>query len=135
MARSWFPELMRFESRPERKKAWRAAYHPVLKSLRYWLIAIATQLVGQVVFRALGSQCAGWLEFTRGWAPFVAPGVGAGIAAALTLWLVRKRVQRNLREHLNDCGQPVCLHCGYDLTGNTSGRCPECGRRAGRQDG
>ncbi len=21
----------------------------------------------------------------------------------------------------------VCLHCGYDLTGNTSGTCPECG--------
>ena len=21
-----------------------------------------------------------------------------------------------------------CNHCGYDLTGNTSGRCPECGR-------
>jgi hypothetical protein len=22
----------------------------------------------------------------------------------------------------------VCHHCGYDLTGNTSGRCPECGQ-------
>ncbi len=21
----------------------------------------------------------------------------------------------------------LCRHCGYDLTGNTSGRCPECG--------
>ncbi len=21
----------------------------------------------------------------------------------------------------------LCLHCGYNLTGNTSGRCPECG--------
>lgn len=24
-----------------------------------------------------------------------------------------------------------CLHCGYNLTGNVSGRCPECGREAG----
>lgn len=24
-----------------------------------------------------------------------------------------------------------CLECGYDLTGNTSGRCPECGMREG----
>lgn len=22
----------------------------------------------------------------------------------------------------------TCFQCGYDLTGNTSGRCPECGR-------
>jgi hypothetical protein len=22
----------------------------------------------------------------------------------------------------------LCLHCGYDLTANTSGVCPECGR-------
>lgn len=26
-----------------------------------------------------------------------------------------------------------CVHCGYDLTGNTSGRCPECGERCGTQ--
>jgi len=24
----------------------------------------------------------------------------------------------------------LCSACGYDLTGNTSGRCPECGRPA-----
>lgn len=24
-------------------------------------------------------------------------------------------------------GQPHCRNCGYDLTGNASGRCPECG--------
>ena len=25
----------------------------------------------------------------------------------------------------------VCLKCGYNLTGNVSGRCPECGRPIG----
>lgn len=24
-------------------------------------------------------------------------------------------------------GQFVCMRCGYDLTGNETGRCPECG--------
>jgi tRNA(Ile2) C34 agmatinyltransferase TiaS len=23
----------------------------------------------------------------------------------------------------------ICANCGYDLTGNASGRCPECGAR------
>lgn len=32
------------------------------------------------------------------------------------LWLMRRRV-----------GPGHCAHCAYDLTGNTSGVCPECG--------
>ncbi len=28
---------------------------------------------------------------------------------------------------------PVCGTCGYCLTGNVSGRCPECGTRVGRR--
>ena len=27
----------------------------------------------------------------------------------------------------------VCVRCGYDLTGNTSGTCPECGETAPKQ--
>jgi hypothetical protein len=27
--------------------------------------------------------------------------------------------------------EPRCRKCGYDLTGNVSGTCPECGTRAG----
>ncbi|GMU84537.1 MAG: hypothetical protein AMXMBFR47_44060 [Planctomycetota bacterium] len=29
--------------------------------------------------------------------------------------------------HLRRPGAGACKHCGYDLTGNVSGRCPECG--------
>ncbi len=25
-------------------------------------------------------------------------------------------------------GEPICTACGYNLTGNVSGKCPECGR-------
>ena len=47
-----------------------------------------------------------------------------------TLWLVSGallivsliRHRRRWRS-----GPPSCLRCGYNLTGNTSGRCPECG--------
>lgn len=49
------------------------------------------------------------------------------IGAALSLpWLPRRirawRAGRRFRHGL-------CMTCGYDLTGNTSGICPECGKR------
>ena len=45
-----------------------------------------------------------------------------------TLWVYRRRIERVLRERLLELGIPVCLHCGYDLRGQTVPRCPECGR-------
>jgi hypothetical protein len=46
--------------------------------------------------------------------------------------LVRRRAAlRALRERLRELGVRVCLHCGYNLTGNVSGVCPECGERTG----
>jgi predicted amidophosphoribosyltransferase len=44
------------------------------------------------------------------------------------LWLNRKRIQRSLRQQLLTAGIPICIACGYDLTANESGRCPECGK-------
>ena len=34
-----------------------------------------------------------------------------------------------LRKQLRRRKKGLCLKCGYDLTGNTSGACPECGER------
>ncbi len=41
--------------------------------------------------------------------------------------LFRSRIRRRLREQLVAKDVPVCLHCGYDLSGQTVARCPECG--------
>jgi uncharacterized paraquat-inducible protein A len=38
--------------------------------------------------------------------------------------------RRSLREQLVARGMQLCLHCGYDLRGQVSPRCPECGRAA-----
>jgi hypothetical protein len=51
----------------------------------------------------------------------ITAGIGMFIAA---LHVVGRRASLKLRFTRN----PVCLSCGYDLTGNLSGRCPECGR-------
>ena len=40
------------------------------------------------------------------------------IPTALLLWLDRRRIRRG-----------HCWKCGYNLRGNVSGRCPECGRK------
>ena len=61
----------------------------------------------------------------RGWTlrgyPLWMPFVGALIPAVIA-W---KRLRRPLPGH--------CRKCGYDLTGNTSGTCPECGRKTDAQ--
>jgi hypothetical protein len=37
----------------------------------------------------------------------------------INMWLARKHIATELPGH--------CSRCGYDLTGNVSGQCPECG--------
>ena len=49
------------------------------------------------------------------WIPFL-------LIALPTAWLWH-RDRRRIRPG-------CCLRCGYDLTGNTSGVCPECGEKA-----
>jgi len=52
------------------------------------------------------------------WVPLLLLSVYPGTQAALLL----RRRRRHRPGH--------CQHCGYDLTGNVSGRCPECGATA-----
>jgi hypothetical protein len=37
------------------------------------------------------------------------------------IWLIQKR------RHTRFLNRSICRSCGYNLTGNTSGVCPECG--------
>lgn len=37
------------------------------------------------------------------------------------------RVRAEIRRQLNALAIPTCVSCGYDMTGNASGVCPECG--------
>jgi hypothetical protein len=125
---SWFPELRRVETRAARRELWRAAFHPVLKSPTYWLIALVAQVGVQSIFRFAGVRCGHWVGIGHVVMTYAATGAGAAVAAGLTVWLVRNRLTRNLRRELIERGLPTCLVCGYDLTGNVSGTCPECGK-------
>ncbi len=64
------------------------------------------------------SSLRGWMVWAPHW-PFA---MLFGVAPAAR-WRARRR--RLLTEHRRTHG--LCLGCGYNLTGNTSGNCPECG--------
>jgi hypothetical protein len=75
---------------------------------------------------------AGWI--LARWAPgrlvMAAP---LRMLAILTLWLVAAlAVWFRFGKSTPDDGR--CKRCGYDLTGNLSGRCPECGTATRQRD-
>ena len=49
---------------------------------------------------------------------------------SLLAFLFRRRLRRSIWNQLAQLAMRTCLDCGYDLTGNTSGVCPECGGKA-----
>ncbi len=70
-----------------------------------------------LIITTLPATAAGALMFPSPLVAFI-PGVTFLIGMAV------------LRTRLPDLPQfPQCLNCGYNLTGNTSGTCPECGSR------
>lgn len=48
---------------------------------------------------------------------------GLGCAGAIGLWMGYRQHKGKRQDH----HYGICSKCGYDLTGNVSGRCPECG--------
>jgi predicted RNA-binding Zn-ribbon protein involved in translation (DUF1610 family) len=68
-------------------------------------------------------------EYWQTWYVFVDPGRDApafgGIAVVVSLLMLFLVT----RQFNSADGPPECYQCGYDLTGNVSGVCPECGRR------
>lgn len=45
----------------------------------------------------------------------------------LFCWHGRRWMRKYLRTYLNEHGIPICMNCGYDLRGQVSPSCPECG--------
>jgi hypothetical protein len=56
----------------------------------------------------------------------VAIAIFASLVATAVVGMVW--IPSELANDLWDRAENACLQCGYDLTGNQSGRCPECGQ-------
>lgn len=68
--------------------------------------------------------------YGRGVAPYGMLIYFVGLPAALLLLVTSLFLLGRLKLHSDadaDSDYPLCLACGYNLTGNTSGCCPECG--------
>jgi predicted Zn-ribbon and HTH transcriptional regulator len=99
----------------------------VLRTVAISLIAAVAMWLAPMFFQAY-------------WKPTTLQQVLSGVLAFLTFNLLLlaiiswsaghindKRYRRALRIELTGAGFPTCEQCGYDLTGNLSGICPECG--------
>jgi len=75
----------------------------------------------------------GWATWTRmlAWPSDLPPGTGSG---TIPMWMILAAT--GIPAYLlwrSDRRRPLgqCAKCGYDLTGNASGVCPECGQSTG----
>ncbi len=100
--------------------------------------------IGWRMARLRGRRLAGWTisgagidaaydaaigaSLIAGWLPHV---VAAGAIALFIAALTAIGRRWSLRSRFTD-GR-ACLHCGYDLAGNVSGICPECGAATARR--
>jgi len=60
-----------------------------------------------------------WTVSCAAWFPFALSLAFATLVGGRTYYRYRRRRSSRLHGH--------CVKCGYDLAGNLSGRCPECG--------
>jgi len=125
-----FPDLLRVEDAYDRDRVWGVAtkesglgwvlpivaYAPVFPwayvavNLRLSLAAMMLVMVPAFMVVSMGAQ-------------------------SLAVFRFRRKLDRSIWGQLRERSVPVCIHCGYDLTGNASGVCPECGRGLGGAGG
>lgn len=122
-----FPELELFEDATAAQAALHRAKNAVLRNVRRWLALMCFIIAVGVVIGLLFV----WLRRAVGIDPSWTGGASGGVSGATGViavqYLFRRPIQQQLRTQLNQQGRPVCMKCGYNLRGNVSNRCPECG--------
>ena len=82
---------------------------------------------------SIGRPPEGILCAEPGWFPQGALIIPVWLVAAMFLaypiWISTFQARRQLRLARDRSEHGLCVRCSYDLTGNVSGACPECGRK------
>jgi hypothetical protein len=124
--RRLIPELLRCRSDREREELWQKFHrHDLFRNL------LTVSVVSALICGCLGLLWRRWVSpLGVAGSPWVI-GVAcwfAAMAVVLGFNCLRVRPYRRfLRAELHARGVAICRQCGYDLTGNVSGVCPECG--------
>lgn len=128
-ASRYYPELARFPSAEAAREARSKWYQMMYRRPGFWLALIGYAVLAALVLASIFIALRRWVQFSSTViSVVVASFVSASSMIAVT-GIYRHRFRRFLRRELLALGVPICLECGYDLTCNTSHRCPECGKR------
>ncbi len=128
-----YPELARFASDEDRAAAFEAFSQGLTHRRSFRLLFLLSVLfvsgVGrearEAIERVMPTEFAVFLDHPLGGWFRLALMCICGLLGVEYLWYRPRR--QHLRRWLADRGVPICLRCGYDLSGQVEPRCPECG--------
>jgi hypothetical protein len=132
----WFDhikELQTLESGADRRQVIAEAQRRMRRALGVRDVVISVVFTGTFVALLFAMADLLWIPWLtargvpRPLAVALPGAIGGAAGVLLTNRLYRRRFLRELRSCLRERGIPACLHCGYDLRGQTEPRCPECG--------
>ncbi len=127
--RNWlYPELRLLDSDIDRSSVWHEASWVTMSFWRFVAVALAF-LGAQSLMLLLLWACGPWLPgyLSVDTYRFAALALGSGLGGAISARIMLVPMRRHLRQALCKRGILICVGCGYNLSGNRSGECPECG--------
>jgi hypothetical protein len=133
-----YPELARVSDLSARRELQGRANRKAVKSRGFWYVA-ALSLITLAILLYWEDDLRSWVT-GEDWIPanprqaisrdLIGGGawlLGSVVYAYCLVRFMSRRHRHALRIELTESGFPTCVKCGYDLTGNASSRCPECG--------
>jgi hypothetical protein len=121
-----FPELD-FLPPEEQGAAFQTAYGRLMRRPRFWLAMILVPAALATALTLLGVVVARVFPIDKTLRTGIIGGVVGGSVAGAVHVLFRRPIRKDLRTGLVARGIPICIPCGYDLRGQQTPRCPECG--------
>ncbi len=115
------PELSLVEPGPERQRILQEAVSGSRTRVAAFLSVVVATGLFVLWDKLVASVPSRWSAYIL----FALCLVGFGVA----VWFTWQDIRRRLRAELAEKGVPICVPCGYNLTGNVSGVCPECGTK------